>query len=423
MINSVYDYYLSTYGRQVTSRHDSHDKKELRETYNNIVKINKSSPVYKIDTSANAQKLAIDIKESARALMDTLEDISDVTDGTLSLSNVAVSDNPNLVTAKYVGNGEDPEPLTFKVEQLAEPQVNTGNFLPPTARNLFAGAYSFDVESAGVTYQIDFSVESNDTNQSVQNKLGRLINNSGIGIKASIVTGENGHKALKLTSEAVGSRTGSPVQFNITEQNDNLTSGIVETLGLNKVSNYPANAVLTINDEQIISESNSFIVDNSYEINLKGTSAEFGEAHVGVAKNTDPIKEELGKFADYYNKLLDLSKSTNSFELQRLNRQITGLTSRYVSTLEQNGLSVSEDYKLEVNDDFFADNTDEVKAYGALDNIKNFKNDLLSRVKSISLDPMQFIDKKIVAYKNPNKLVAAPYASSVYAGLMFNGTI
>lgn len=40
-------------------------KSELRSVYNNIVKINKESPLYKIKDSADAQKFAIDIKEHA----------------------------------------------------------------------------------------------------------------------------------------------------------------------------------------------------------------------------------------------------------------------------------------------------------------------------------------------------------------------
>ena len=51
LINSVYDYYISTYGNRTVSRHDSHKKSELRDIYNNIVKINRAAPLYKVDMS------------------------------------------------------------------------------------------------------------------------------------------------------------------------------------------------------------------------------------------------------------------------------------------------------------------------------------------------------------------------------------
>ena len=44
-IDTAYNYYLSTYGKQSASRYDSHKKSELRNIYNTIVKINKDSPV------------------------------------------------------------------------------------------------------------------------------------------------------------------------------------------------------------------------------------------------------------------------------------------------------------------------------------------------------------------------------------------
>ena len=130
MINSVYDYYISTYGNRTISRHDSHKKSELRDIYNNIVKINRASPLYKVDMSESSQKLAIDIKEAARALTDTLSDITDISDDTAPIGITAVSDNPALVTVSYSGSSmPDDSELTFDVKQLASPQVNIGEYV------------------------------------------------------------------------------------------------------------------------------------------------------------------------------------------------------------------------------------------------------------------------------------------------------
>lgn len=72
ILDNMYNYYLTTYGKSTVSRYDSHKKSELRSVYNNIVKINKESPLYKIKDSADAQKFAIDIKEHARDLKMSL---------------------------------------------------------------------------------------------------------------------------------------------------------------------------------------------------------------------------------------------------------------------------------------------------------------------------------------------------------------
>ena len=135
MINSVYDYYISTYGNRTVSRHDSHKRSELRDIYNNIVKINKASPLYKVDMSESSQKLAIDIKEAARALTDTLSDITDIADDSMPVGITASSDNPSLVTADYSGSDmPDEKELAFNVKQLASPQVNFRVLIHSTLR-------------------------------------------------------------------------------------------------------------------------------------------------------------------------------------------------------------------------------------------------------------------------------------------------
>lgn len=38
ILDNMYNYYLTTYGKSTVSRYDSHKKSELRSVYNNIVK-------------------------------------------------------------------------------------------------------------------------------------------------------------------------------------------------------------------------------------------------------------------------------------------------------------------------------------------------------------------------------------------------
>jgi flagellar hook-associated protein 2 len=40
---------------------------------------------------------------------------------------------------------------------------------------------------------------------------------------------------------------------------------------------------------------------------------------------------------------------------------------------------------------------------------------------SMMSNPMEYLDKKVVAYKNPARSFASPYSSSTYAGIMFDG--
>ena len=80
-IDSAYSYYLNTYGSSAVSRYDTHKKSELRNTYNRIVKLNKESPLYKISSSGDVKKFAIDIKENTRRIQNVASSLSEGEDG------------------------------------------------------------------------------------------------------------------------------------------------------------------------------------------------------------------------------------------------------------------------------------------------------------------------------------------------------
>lgn len=106
MIGSVYDYYLTTYASRPATKSDTHKKSELRSVYNNIVKISKKSPLYKVSVSENIQKFAIDLKENARALST---DANNLFEKSLESekSQKYVSDNEDVVQVKTLDNAND----------------------------------------------------------------------------------------------------------------------------------------------------------------------------------------------------------------------------------------------------------------------------------------------------------------------------
>ena len=45
---------------------------------------------------------------------------------------------------------------------------------------------------------------------------------------------------------------------------------------------------------------------------------------------------------------------------------------------------------------------------------------MMKKSTQVSLDPMQYVNRKVVAYKNPGHNFSSPYTSSIYSGMMFN---
>ena len=121
-IDSAYAYYVMTYGNKEVSRYDSHKKSDLRKVYNNIVKTNKESPLYKISNMDNAKRFAIDIKENAKSIQNVVASLSDKY-GSFEDSfqkKVAVSSDADKIGVTYIGNGTEEnqaEQFSISVEQ------------------------------------------------------------------------------------------------------------------------------------------------------------------------------------------------------------------------------------------------------------------------------------------------------------------
>lgn len=426
MISNVYNYYMSQYGIRPYDKHSAHKKSELRDIYNNIVKLSKSSPVYKVDVSEASQKLAIDIKENARSLSNITDDLTDAEGGDITFKSIAQSSNDDVVSVEYIGENKpagEESSFNISVKQLASPQVNTGNFLNPRARNLFSGNYAFDVNISSITYELQFAVKDGENNIDIQNKLARLINKSNIGLSAAIETNEQGQNALTLTSNMTGVGD-KPVIFTVTEDNsDNVSalSGAVSALGLNNTTEYPANAVFELNGDTKISAANTFTVDREFEVTLKDVSAEGETVTIGLKQNMDSLIDSLHELADNYNRLAVLAQNGTGYGSHKLFSDLTAISSAYSDVLGSNGIAVTEDGLLEINDEQLKQSSNDGKLLDTLSDIGKFKNALQNKAKSIVLNPMEYINKSIVSYKNPARLTADPYTTSIYTGMMYNG--
>lgn len=153
MISSVYSYYLAQYGHKTNSKYDTHTKAQLKNTYGRVLKSNSQTPTYKADMSEAAQKYAIDLKENARELSNIANELSGSDGHGMVFKKSAVSDNPDAVTATFIGDSSsaDDTNLDIEVRQLATSQINTGHYLQPNSRTVKPGDYSFDLNINNLT--------------------------------------------------------------------------------------------------------------------------------------------------------------------------------------------------------------------------------------------------------------------------------
>lgn len=426
MISSVYSYYLSQYGNKSNSKYDSHTRTQLKNTYSKVVKINSQTPVYKLDLSTAAQKYAIDLKEHARALENITEDLSDGADGTMTFKKSAVSSNASAVNASYItdfGAASDDESFDINVKQLACSQLNTGNYLQPRSKHIKPGEYSFDLSINDVIYEFQFKVDNSETTNNIQNKIARLINRSNIGLTANIKEDNLGNTAINIESEATGINGTTPVIFSI-KSDDASNQPLIDTLGLDRVTQYPANAIFDVDGDERSSMSNSITINKAYDVKLSKVTEE--PVTISLKADADSIVESLNELVAGYNNLISVTNDENNNHFQgteKLQNEIASIARSYKKQLADSGLSLNKDGTISADKEVIinADNKDALSHI--YESLNSFKNSIKEIAEDIALNPMDYVNNKIIAYKNPLRSFPDPYNLSAYTGMMFNGYI
>lgn len=426
-INTVYNHYLTSYApKGINSQYDTHKKSELRSVYNSIVKMNKEAPLAILDTSKDAQQFAVGLKENARFLHNSIISMSGADTDALLNKKAAFSSNESIATASYIGDAasaEDAPSFTLEVKSLASPQVNTGYYLPNEAIALPPDNYSFDIGINNLNYEFQFHIHPDDTNRSVQERLCRLVNDAGIGLEASVLDDGLGNSSLKLTSKATGLPNGREEIFRVTDDNTSRRAGTVSYLGIDDITRPASNAHFLLNGSERTAYSNNFTVEKAYELNLTGLSTtEDDTTVIGLKPDHESLRENITQIIGSYNEFIKsaaeyLNKQPRS---SRLINEMSGIAHAFSSDLHRIGIRLDEGGSLSLDNAQLEDALSEQDAKALLEPMTDFTSSLLRKTNNISLNPMKYVNKTIVAYKNPGHGYASPYVTSAYSGMMFN---
>ena len=424
MISSAYSYYLSQYGHKVNAKYDTHNKTQLNNAYGKVVKTNSQAPVYKVDISEQAQRYAIDLKEHARELGFIARDLSDDQSGQMIFRKSAQSSNPEAVEATYVGDSSSPDTSEFEVvvKQLATGQTNTGNFLQPGSKHIKPGNYSFDLNINNLTYEFEFNVSEAENSSDIQNKISRLINRSKIGLKSNVSTDSLGNTSLEIKSESTGITSIKPTIFNI-EGSDGKESNIelVNTLGLDRVTEYPTNAIYTINGNEQYSPSNEITINHAYGLKFNKTTDD-SPATISLSTDDNSIVDTIDELLSGYNKMISVFSDESNLSFsgnERLKNEFTKLANAHSTTLNSNGLKIEDDGTISVDRAAVLAASDEGRINNIFNELNHFKNAIQRKADDLATNPMDYVNNKIVAYKNPARPVNDPYNLSAYSGMMF----
>lgn len=425
-LDVAYNHYLTAYVPK-TTQYDTHKKSELRSIYNSIVKLNKDAPLYILDTSSESRQFAVGLKEGARNLRNTIASLGGLDKEDMFGKKAAYSSREDIVTAAYVGdssqNGNAPS-YNIEVTALASNQVNLGTFLPSDSKSSLApGAYSFDITVNDLSYEFQYNVREGETNKELQERLARLIANADIGINADLMSDGRGNSSLRLTSMNVGLKNNKDYIFLVSDDKTSKRSGTIDYLGFDFMSRMPSNAEFLLNGEPHTASSNHFTINKMFEITLNGVSSSEGEtAQIGLKTDLDSLTENVNNLISGYNSFIDTAAEyvTRHPRSNRLLGEMGHICRSYQPELEDLGFSFEESGRLVMNEDLFKHSILSDESRTQFSTIKDFTDSILRKTNQISLDPMEYVERTMVAYKNPGHNFATPYMTSNYSGMLFN---
>lgn len=426
-VSNIYNHYLTTYAPKSTTPFDTHKKSELRGIYNAILKMSKDSPLFLFNNTQKTMEFAVGIKESARQMRNTIASLGGLEENNILRQKIAYSSRENIASAEFIGDSamlEDCSPVTVEVKSLASNQQNLGLFLPANEKALPCGMYSFDISVNQMNYEFQYQINEDDTNKSIQKRLARLVNNSYIGLNAEVRENEEGGSALMISSQQTGAPPNGSYLFAISDDKTSKTTGSVSYFGINKITHSASNAEFVLDGTPMISASNHFQYEKRFAISLHGISPQEGETTtIGIKNDTESLLENINTLSAAYNNFLYSAtkypaENTNSTKLMQ---EIKSISSNFGSRLESIGLSVDQDGSLHPDLELMAKAVDTEELPDTAPLIKEFTMAVLQKTAQISLNPMEYVDKKIVAYKIPGRNFTNPYITCAYSGMLFSG--
>ncbi|WP_024865122.1 flagellar filament capping protein FliD [Butyrivibrio sp. FCS014] len=425
-LNGAYNHFIQDYVSKDVTQADAHRKDELRDVYKSIARINKKSPLYLLTDDDASRNDAIDIKEKARQLQGDIMKLGGQADRSSLNHSSAFTTDEDKVQASYIGDSPDQDigNLGFDIEvsSLAQSQVNRGRFLPKDSSSLPAENYAFDVRVNEQEYEFQFGIYNTDRNIDIQQKLEKLINKAGIGISASVIE-EGNRSAIEITSTHTGLKTGQTSQFEIYESSSGLATGSVEYLGLNMVAAPAANAHFTLNGEEKVAVSNHFTVGGKFDINLKSVTDSASPIHVGIKRDNEALIGHVSSLVEAYNKFVEDAGGIEDakFKSSKLKSELIGLAQQHLAHAEDIGIKLEGNGTLSIDEELLKQAVESSASSASLDPVNKFASALIDKAKDISVDPMKYVDRPVVNYRNPDSRdTNNPYITSEYSGMMFN---
>jgi flagellar hook-associated protein 2 len=420
-MDRVYNNLISAYlmSRPASSKKSTrvHGDKELANHYNDIIKSSKNAPMYIVRLNDDTQEYVLGLKELSLGIDNAISGYFEKCDE--NFNKIAVTTSDDSIEAKILSEDSDlPEDMDINVNSMATPQINRGNEYYSDGRGLPGGTYEFKANVEGREYKFRYTLGDKTRNNLAMRNLSNSINGAHIGVRAEVKRTDEGKIYMQLSSEDTGDA--GMQRFEFEDVSDR--SGIVSYYGLNRKIQDSVNANIDINGINYSHPSNSFVLNDGMEIDIKGIAGE--PVHVGYKKDSSAVFDSVDSMLEQYNGIIDMSneyKQTSGVRNSRMRAELNSLYAANSMALGAAGIVKDEDGRLTLD----RDTAETAFQSGIFEEVmgkySEFLDRLSTQVNKMALNPMDYVNKLMVAYPNYNKEgYAHPYMTSMYSGMLFN---
>ena len=161
-----------------------------------------------------------------------------------------------------------------------------------------------------------------------------------------------------------------------------------------------------------------------FELELHGITQEDETVQIGLKTDIESLTDNVNHLIGSYNDFVKIANeySDRQSRSRKLVHEMTGIASSYSRDMFATGLNIQADGSLAIDQELLRQTALESQdVTTTFRYLKDFSGMLMRKSDQVSLNPMDYVDKKVVAYKNPGHNFISPYTTSIYSGMLYNG--
>ena len=204
---------------------------------------------------------------------------------------------------------------------------------------------------------------------------------------------------------------------------DGGSTDTLNTLGIDKISQEAENSRFLFNGEELQALSNSFTINDTFELVLNGISPEGQPAEISFKTDVDAVADNVMSLVNAFNEILEIAQNASAEatgDTNKLFNEMSSVSRSRRESLGDIGLEVADNGTITLNKEKLEAAIQPDRAEQTFGRLSSFKNAIGAKADAVAINPMNYVNKVVVNYKNPGKTFTAPYFSSVYSGMMLD---